>query len=419
MTGKIQLHSKTIELLKEYLDLIQREQLSIEIVGSSVNLEQLIQWISIEIPDEVYFQPLFKDKFEFTLSAFQAKLLEDLANSIVSPLGSVTKQEVVPTTIDKLKFAILAVSGTTLSASEGLDSITTMAEILPFSALVILAIGFVFSALSIMRFYGVDLVPVAQNWGINFENAPTLLDYLVLQKKEINKICQKISYLHLAELSIEELKCLEELIAALQLRIKGIAKASKPFTDALDAFSVRVTKTIIAICSGGMFFGTGYFAGQSVALYLFSFFIGTVVSTSLPVVGISTVVGLTGFALYWYTQKVGLDKLVSSWMGLDEEKIDQISNASLIQEQADKLENLKLQINSTSLLIAQINSLRTASEGTTHQQVKTEMNKDAVIHSQPTISFGSNIYAFHHVNAVKRGSEDCVVALPELDCCVM
>jgi hypothetical protein len=420
MTGTIQLNSKTIKLLNEYFVLIQKVPFFSELLSSSVSLEQLIQWLIIELPAEKTMGPHLQDTLEFTLSALQAALLEDLDNSIANPLWKAPKKEVIPTTANKLKFAILSVSGIILAVSEGIDSITTMAEILPVSAFVIFTIGMVFSALSIMAFCGLDLPQAANNLGINRDSEPKLLDNLVLQMKEIKKICNKLSYLHLAELSIEELQNLKDLITALQMRISSIAKASKQFSDALDALGIKVAKTIIAICSAGLFFGTGYFAGQSVALYVFSFFISSVTTTFWPVIAFSIVVGLSGFALNWYIQKVGLDKLVSSWMGLDEEKIDKIANLSALQAQVDKLENLKLQIHSTTLLLAQINSLRTTSDSIKPQQKpKISMNETTEIDSQRKRSVSSNIFTFHNANAVKRDSDDRVVDPPELDCCAM
>lgn len=122
-----------------------------------------------------------------------AELLRDLSTSLNGSDEEIKPVEKEPPVSNKLKFWLLAIAGTLLAACEGFDSITTMMAVLPFPAWVVLCAGILFSALSVVVFYGFDLVQVSQNLEIKLTDTPKLLDLYLLQMEEIKAIRKKLT----------------------------------------------------------------------------------------------------------------------------------------------------------------------------------------------------------------------------------
>lgn len=140
----------------------------------------------------------------------------------------------------------------------------------------------------------------------------------------------------------------------LQKRFTLLTKASNQFGMALESENMKMAKTLISGVSGILFFGGGFFAGQSVALFVSGLLVNSLTPAFWPVILFSVIVGLAAFSIYWYVERPGLDKLVSSWFGLNEENIQKLCDKISINKEIHKLESLKRKIISAARLAKRV-----------------------------------------------------------------
>lgn len=344
------------------------------------------------------------EEMEFLRASLHAELLTDLSASLKGKTSALNYAKEQSTWENKIKFILLAGAGTLLAACEGFDAMATMLTVFALPAPVILGAGIFFSLLSLVVFYGFDLVQVSKNLGIKLMDAPKLLDIYLLQMNEIKAIRKKINSYNLAIMSPEELQQLEHIVSILEKRFQSVMRASKQFDAALNSTTMLVVKEVFSSAAGLLFFGSGFFAGQSVALYVLGLFITAVTPTFWPVILFSALVGVAAFSLYWYVQRVGVKQLISGWFGLDEEKIALLCDENELELHEEKLINLKEKIISTRQLVVQI---------ATHQELQAVTDRgtpdESVIFS-PAQSvparekIGTNVYSFHHPRNVTATS---------------
>ena len=159
----------------------------------------------------------------------------------------------------------------------------------------------------------------------------------------------------MASLSQDELSQLIHTITMLQKCLQRLVVASAQFDNALNGTKMQVAKIVVSSLAGLLFFGSGFFAGQSVALFVAGLFIPVVLPTFWPVVLFSVVVGLAAFNLYWYVEQEGFKRLVSGWFGLDEDKIEELCDKSSLDKEEKKLEHLKEKVITTAKLTDVLN----------------------------------------------------------------
>jgi hypothetical protein len=124
------------------------------------------------------------------------------------------------------------------------------------------------------------------------------------------------------------------------------------FESVLNDKKMQLAKILVSCVGGILFFGTGYYAGQSVALFVASLFLPAVTAAFWPVLLFSVVVGLATFTLFWHISRVSLKKFISSCFGLDEDHIHQLSNRSLWARDEAKLLQLQQKIDDTIKMVA-------------------------------------------------------------------
>ncbi|KGP64327.1 hypothetical protein EP47_00320 [Legionella norrlandica] len=404
---KIELSQRSQELLNDYLNLNNSESSSVQNITSPIDFSVLIQLLTREFSKPPKVPKEIKKKREFILAAMRAELLRDLNASLNTTISQEAKPVEQETPwYNKLKFWFLAMAGTLVAACEGFDSISTMMVALSFPAWLVLAGGILFSILSVVVFYGFDLVQVSQNVGIKLTDAPKLLDIYLLQMEEIKAIRRKISGNSFALMSTEELDELKRTVSMLQIHVKSLIKTSKQFDEALNSRKMNISKAVISGISGVLFFGGGFFAGQSVALYLFALFMTSVTPAFWPVILFSVVVGLAAFSLYWYVQRVGVNKLVSEWFGLDEDKIEKLCGKSNLDKELKKLDNLQEKIMTTSNLISEVTHLKGKLTKLEEQIVNIPSDEVSDASKEKSLKTSSNIYSFHF-NSANQTSHSC------------
>ncbi len=398
---KIVLSKRSQDLIAKYLSLYPLDSSGLASFHSPADSTQLISWLHDEITLPSHIDARSRQKADFILASLRAELLHDLLASMGEELPDNNTVENTSWTA-WLKFGLLALAGTLVAACEGFDSITTMLTVLSLPSIIILIAGLSFSILSVVVFYGFDLVQVSQNLGVTLRDAPKLLDVYLAQMKEIKRIRKKINTYKLAELSAEELAQLEKTIIMLQRSFQALVEASSQFEGALNSRKMQVVKVIASGSAGLLFFGSGFFAGQSVAMFIAGLFIPVVLPTFWPVVLFSVIVGIAAFTLYWYVEQVGLKKLVSGWFGLDEDKIEQLCCKSNLDKEEGKLENLKEQVISTAHLTHRLKRLQNKIEGI--DEAENEHLIPVSNGSVPVLKTSDNIYSFHLKDRAAKSS---------------
>lgn len=339
----IQISLRSQKLIKKYLLESHVHSHELSSITTSADLAALISWLNKE---QKYPKKSKKkqQKIEFILVSLRTALLHDLFLSMKGDEIKLPKEEEHNTPIDKIKFTLLTMAGILVAACQGFDGIVTMLSIFNLSSSMILVAGFAFSFLSVIVFCGFDLVKVSKALGVKLSDAYKLLDAYLLQLQMIKSIRKKINEYYLSDLSQDNLKQLECIISMLQKRFTLLTKASNQFGMALESENMKMAKTLISGVSGILFFGGGFFAGQSVALFVSGLLVNSLTPAFWPVILFSVIVGLAAFSIYWYVERPGLDKLVSSWFGLNEENIQKLCDKILINKEIHKLESLKRKI---------------------------------------------------------------------------
>ncbi|HHL3492370.1 TPA: hypothetical protein ACQ53F_001193 [Legionella pneumophila] len=403
---KIRLSQRSLELLDDYLNLGGAESSNLANGNSSIDFSYLIHLLTNDLSSSSKTSKAIKKKREFIAAALYAELLRDLNTSLNGADQEIKPVEKEPPASNKLKFWLLAIAGTLLAACEGFDSIATMMAVLPFPAWVVLCAGILFSALSVLVFYGFDLVQVSQNLEIKLTDTPKLLDLYLLQMEEIKAIRKKIDSYSLASMSMDELSELHLTLVMLQNRVKCLVKSSKQFDLALNSPKMDVAKTIVSGVSGILFFGGGFFAGQSVATFMLALVMTSVTPTFWPVLLFSVIVGLAAFSLYWYVQRVGVNKLVSEWFGLDEDKIEKLCGKSKMDKELKKLNNLDEKVMTTSDLLSKVANLenKLIDIGKQMKEMDTYQAPEKKLEGASGLKTSSNVYSFHF-NSSNRKQE--------------
>ncbi|MFO9574682.1 Dot/Icm T4SS effector Lem29 [Legionella pneumophila serogroup 1] len=403
---KIKLSQRSLELLNDYLNLGGSGPSNLVNGSSSIDFSSLTQLLASNLSKSSKTSKTIKKKREFIEAALYAELLRDLSTSLNGSDEEIKPAEKEPPVSNKLKFWLLAIAGTLLAACEGFDSITTMMAVLSFPAWVVLCAGILFSALSVVVFYGFDLVQVSQNLEIKLTDTPKLLDLYLSQMEEIKAIRKKIDNYSLASMSMDELNELHLILVMLQDRVNSLVKAGQKFDLALNSPKMDVAKTIVSGVSGILFFGGGFFAGQSVATFMLALVMTSVTPTFWPVLLFSVIVGLAAFSLYWYVQRVGVNKLVSEWFGLDEDKIEKLCGKSKMDKELKKLNNLDEKVMTTSDLLSKVANLESKliDIGKQMKEMSAHQAPEKKLGSATGLKASSNVYSFHF-NSSNRDQE--------------
>ena len=241
-----------------------------------------------------------------------------------------------------LKWMLLAAAGTIYAACDGFDGITTILALFPTIPLsFILAAGFAFAFLSVLVFYGFYLVDLSSKSDVKASEQAQLIDLRLAQAKHMARlvmVCQmKLQMCR----DLEELRALSTMVVMLENLYTGLQDARDHYESQLQNPYLRMTKTITAIFLGILFFGYGFFGGQSLALTMLGLVVLSPTAAFWPVMAISVAVGLAALSVYWLVERPGLEKLVSQFFGLDENKIEQLPDKTCVEQQKKTLIEIK------------------------------------------------------------------------------
>lgn len=315
--------SKQIKLSQQSIDFILQGQNMTEshLFGpSEVNKEQMIKRkdLIIWLGKQIKTSPQSK----FCLASLRASLLQDLHASFLTDEAEESPVEVRSESwFKKIRFGFLAAAGTLLAFTDGFTGMVSLASgLLP--AGIALGLGYGFAALSVGVYYGFDLAVISENMGVDISGSRNLLDVLQEQADWINKLRKEIKRTARNSSDIAELNELQEMKTMLQARHKEIDAATATYQQALNRPALSFARKVTALLTGAMFFSSGFFMGQSLAALLL---VG-VSAAAWPVTLMGVVMGIAAFGNYWFLERPGLEDLVSTWCGLDREKIEQLSD---------------------------------------------------------------------------------------------
>lgn len=398
--GKIELSMRSQELLKHYLKLNPLTASGLMDEPLSLSLEELMAFLSEEEPVSAS-----QDSPKKHLLA-RAQLQAELMNDLYTALNRCT----VPDSESKkpasswksyIKYLMLACAGLLVAGAEGFDGITTILGILPFPSILIFIAGLGFSLLSMVVFYSCDLAQISNSFGVSRKDASQLLDVYMMQLNTIKDIRKIMNTYLWSGYSKEELIPVQKIIQILKRRVRILAEESETFNKALNHTGVESVKFFVSAMVGLLFFGSGFFAGQSVALFIGSLFVSALLPTFWPVLLFSTLVGLAALSLYWYVELASIKKLVSSWFGLDEDKIEQLTAHENIVKEEKKLEHIQNRISETLESTLKLLDLQKKLDGSNQQQ----QAPNSTLEMNTIISFKENPHTFYFPHAEEMDKE--------------
>ncbi|MFY7698248.1 MAG: hypothetical protein ACOVQX_05500 [Legionella sp.] len=293
----------------------------------------------------------FSHEMRFLFESLRAALLDDWHKSFLSEEERRQKESAEETNwSSQLLIFMLACAGTLVAICEGFDSVTTIFSMFNAVPVVVVgATGVLFSLLSIVVFYGFDLIAIYNNLGVHTSTSPQLIDVFVEQLDHINSLKSMINRCYLKAKTIEKLQEYKYIVEVLVSRYHAIAQTRETYREQLNNPWLYMTKLLVTVLTGMLFFGTGFYLGQSISMAVVGLLIPMVSTTMLSVVLSSFTVACASFSLYWYVERPGLESLVDRWYGLDQETIDK-----LINETECGVEHLSLLLSQMDIKIEQI-----------------------------------------------------------------
>lgn len=226
--------------------------------STSIQFKTLIAWLSTD-PIRSFGKSKNSQKIEIILVSLQTALLRDLSLSMQGEYEKVERKGNNDSSrMSKIKFLFLTSAGILVTACQGFDGVVTMLSVFAMSPSILLGIGFAFILLSVIVFFGVDLVKVSNALGVKLSEYK-LLDAYLLQLQRIKVIRKKINDYTLVAMSQEDLQQLELVLSMLHKRLKFLAVASKQFEEALNNKNVQMIKTVISGVSALFFFWRWFF----------------------------------------------------------------------------------------------------------------------------------------------------------------
>ena len=289
--------------------------------GGSIQRTQWVAWLKTE---------LFCDKkSRLLLESLRAAILRDVGKSFLPPNESRNlKIKKRPGWRGWMQFWHLVIAGTILALCQGFDGITSILGL--FSSLptiLIFGVGLTFALFSVVVFYAFDLVEISKNIGLKVKKSHQLLDVLLAQADCLNKIAQGADD-HLLDVSDpEELDSLSELLEMLVVRYRSLSIARDRYKKNFDEHPMQFAKGLAASIVGILYFGGGFFAGQSLGIAVTGLFTVSAVATFWPVVMTSMLAGIAALSVYWFLERPGIENLVGRWFGMDKDKVGALSDA--------------------------------------------------------------------------------------------
>lgn len=250
--------------------------------------------------------------------------------------------------ISQVQFALLALAGTIFAICDGFDAVTSVLSLFGvFPYWLIFLLGFAFSLLSVVIFLSLAFVEISTNLDVHWGGFKSLLDVFVLQVETVDliiiKIIQQIhqnrirsninnvtfdDQHHQLKIRFEEQnKNLESLFLVYVNLIevqRDLYQERLYYQNQQNRVQFKIVTYIISIFSGILFFSTGFFAGQSLAVTILNATQAIVFTSDFPVMLTSIIVGLASFSIFWFAESQNMELMVSRWFGIEKDKFQKL-----------------------------------------------------------------------------------------------
>lgn len=293
-----------------------------------ISLQELMPWLLL-----THIQTT-EDRF--LLENLHALLLEDLYKSLAKHPQPIKRKKSSTGHADH-KSLMLAIAGVIFFCSEGVDGFFVILETLSLQAICILIVGIVFSLISVVTLYAMDLITISKEFGIKARAVPAMLDLYIKEVQTIKAIRKHIAGNIIRQETLEKLQDDLIIIQSITTHYEVLDKARNTIIALNNNPTLRIAKYLSATVTGILFFSGGFFAGQTVAIDLAQLILGTVSATSWPIILASFVVGLAALCVYWFVERPDIENNVSRWFGLEQDKINTFCNETEVKEQKEKL----------------------------------------------------------------------------------
>lgn len=295
--------------------------------GSHVNGDVVLAWFAEYEANE-------EESACLLLQSLRASLLHDLKKHY--PARRKTPKVPSWNWLAILKTTLLIIAGFIYFGSEGFDGIASLLLLTNMSSIPILVIGTVFALISVLVFLLVDMQMIARSMGVNFREAPKIVDVCARQLDMIKEIRKRINSNH-CNADADELQRDQRILAMLHQRLQALQANGRALNARLRNHWVSAAKFVVSLLVGVVIFSGGFMAGQTLALVIATSIVSAISVTAWPIMLCSLVVGLVAFGFYWFFGREGIDIIIATFMGLNKEKLDVICDTEVMDKEHDKL----------------------------------------------------------------------------------
>lgn len=219
----------------------------------------------------------------------------------------------------KILWGITALAGTIFFAAEGFDGMAVMLSITGLPILPLFLVSILFSLASVGIFYFVEFTDVSKSLDVKLFSMPRLLNANLKEMYLLRKLRKDIRRNVNSNLALQEENLI--LLQMIEMRFDALDKARLVLLKALHSRKITVAKVVIFSLQSTMFFGAGFFAGQTVAIMVATLILGSISPTFWPIILASLVGGFAGLVVFWAFQRPALETFIDRCMGLNRERI--------------------------------------------------------------------------------------------------
>lgn len=315
----------------------------------TLELKALYDWFDIST-DET------DEHLKLLIASLNNALLKDLAKSLPNykkkqkPVKDKSRfDKIIRWCKKNLLYPFLIVAGIVVYSCDGFAGITSIVDIFPLSAPLLVVVGTAFAFITVLAFYVFNLSQIAKNLEITQKEARRLVDNYLKEVELINENRKLINADYIRRKDMMDLERDLQIIDLLIARYQALEKGREALARQKNNNNKLImTKFVIESVIGLIYFSCGFFAGQALATALIGLIVTSTATIFWPIFAASCalglVVGLVAVGVYWFVERPSIDKLVSSWFGLETDKIEQLVDSEKIERHTTKLEQLKINL---------------------------------------------------------------------------
>jgi hypothetical protein len=323
MTSTIVVSKESKKLLQNFFPLELENWPS----ASTVQSCRVIDWLE---------RPISDPKKTISIEELRASLLEDLVKSW--QIKDYEAPEKVAPECSQFLFGYLLCAGMILAICEGFDGIVSILNtiaLLPASW--VFFVGLCFSSLAIIVFLGFDFEKISEKLKIHFSSSSEPIDILLKQVEEINELYQ-IILKKLVSNDREELKLLLKAAKMLEKRFAAFDDNRAAYLKILETYPLLIVQKFGALLCGILYFSSGFFSGQSLAIAIVGMVWGTTATLMWwPILATAIAVGLAAFSIYWNLQRPDIEEFLGKWVGVNAEKIKSFAEPNKVRKEREAL----------------------------------------------------------------------------------